>query len=174
MIELEKTYLASSLPDLSSAEKKEMIDIYIPKDNAHPTLRIRKNGDKYEMTKKEPIENDPSKQLETTIPLREDEFLELEKNLEGKRTVKTRFMTKINGFDAEIDVFRNDLKGLVVIDFEFSDEEEKNKFEKPDFCLADITPEDFIAGGMICGKKYSDIEGELSRFNYKKIDTKDL
>lgn len=39
----------------------------------------------------------------------------------------------------------------------------------PDFCLADITQEDFIAGGMICGKTYADIESEVQRFGYVKI-----
>ena len=39
----------------------------------------------------------------------------------------------------------------------------------PDFCLADVTQEKFIAGGMICGKSYEDIEKELKRFNYVKL-----
>ena len=43
-------------------------------------------------------------------------------------------------------------------------EEEKNKFGMPDFCLADVTQEDFIAGGYLAGKGYVDIEKELERF----------
>lgn len=56
-----------------------------------------------------------------------------------------------------------------MVDFEFESMEEKNSFAKPDFCLVDITPEEFIAGGMICGKSYEEIEEELKRFNYSKI-----
>jgi CYTH domain-containing protein len=171
MIELEKTYLAKELPDLSDLEFKEMLDIYIPKEDDWPTLRIRKNGDKYEMTKKQLIDNDPSKQLETTIPLTKEEFEELSK-LEGKRIHKRRYLYHFEGNIAEIDVFLNDLNGLVVVDFEFESEEKKNSFKKPDFCLVDITPEEFIAGGMICGKNYSDIEAKLNSFNYKKLEIK--
>jgi len=171
MIELEKTYLAKELPDLTNCKYKDMLDIYIPKEAEHPSLRIRKNGDKYELTKKEPVEDDPSKQLEETIPLRKEEFEELSK-LEGKRTHKKRYYFDYNGAVAEIDIFQDALEGLVVVDFEFGKEDEKDAFEMPDFCLVDITQELFIAGGMVCGKSYSDIESDLARLNYKKIDTK--
>lgn len=58
---------------------------------------------------------------------------------------------------------------MVVVDFEFDNKEEKDKFEMPDFCLADVTQEEFIAGGMICGKSYEDVEKDLKKFSYKKI-----
>lgn len=112
--------------------------------------------------------------LETTIPLRKEEFKEFEKEVEGKRVVKTRFEIEINGKISEIDVFRENLEGLVVIDFEFENKEEKDAFKMPDFCVVNITNEEFTAGGIICGKKYSDIEENLNRFNYKKLDNKYL
>jgi len=171
MLELERTFLAKELPDLSGCKFKDMLDIYIPKEANHPSLRIRKNGDKYEMTKKEPVEDDPSKQFEQTIPLRKEEFEELSQ-IEGKRVHKKRYLFEHEGRIAEIDIFLDDLEGLVVIDFEFEKEEEKDAFVMPDFCLVDVTPELFIAGGMVCGKSYSDIEEDLARFNYKKIDIK--
>jgi hypothetical protein len=46
---------------------------------------------------------------------------------------------------------------------------EKEKFKKPDWLGDDVTEEDFVAGGMLCGKKYEDIESDLNRFSYKKI-----
>lgn len=66
MIELEKTYLARYLPrGLAACDCAEVIDIYIPADSVHPKLRIRKNGRKYEITKKEPVQgNDSSHQVE--------------------------------------------------------------------------------------------------------------
>lgn len=39
----------------------------------------------------------------------------------------------------------------------------------PDFCLADVTQEKFTAGGILAGKKYSDIEAELEKYGYKKF-----
>jgi len=170
MIELEKTYLAKELPsELKNCKSKEIIDIYIPKSSEHPTLRIRKNGNKYEMTKKEPVnEGDASHQKEQTIILKESEFNELAK-LDGKKAHKIRYFYEHNGRTAEIDVFQGHLKGLVLVDFEFDSLEEKDGFDMPDFCLADVTHEVFIAGGMICGKSYEDIEDDLKRFNYVKL-----
>ncbi len=169
MIELEKTFLLKEIPKgLKECKSKEVIDIYIPKDRDHPTLRIRKNGDKYEMTKKEPVEQgDSSTQKEQTIILSEKEFNEL-MNLDGKKAHKIRYYYNHNGKQAEIDVFQGPLKGLILADFEFNSKEEKENFEMPDFCLKEVTQELFIAGGMICGKTYEDIEENLKRFNYVK------
>ena len=171
MIELEKTYLAKSLPDnLKECKSKEIIDVYIPKSSVHPTLRLRKNGDKFELTKKEPVDGDVSRQEEQTIVLTEEEFNDLDKHLDGKRVSKIRYFYDYEGRTAEIDVFQEDLTGLVVVDFEFTDPKDKDDFEMPDFCLADITPEEFIAGGMICGKTYEDIKEDLERFGYQKLN----
>lgn len=171
MIELEKTYLAKYLPEgLKDCKYKEIIDIYIPKSSVHPTLRIRKNGDRYEMTKKEPVvKGDSSEQEEQTIILTEKEFNELFK-LDGKSTHKIRYYYDYNGRIAEVDVFLDDLLGLVLVDFEFENILEKNSFNMPEFCLAEVTQEEFLAGGMICGKSYKEIEENLKRYNYKKLN----
>jgi len=170
MIELEKTYLAKFLPEgLTNCEYKEILDIYLPTEARHPTLRIRKNGNKYEITKKEPLANDPSEMKEETTTLTKEEFNELNKNLVGKRVRKLRYYYHYNGRIAEIDIFQDSLQGLIVIDFEFETVEEKNNFQIPEFCLIDITQEEFIAGGMVCGKNYEDIEDNLRILDYKKI-----
>lgn len=169
MIELEKTYLAKYLPEgLAICKSKEIIDIYLPKKSAHSQLRIRKNGEKYEMTKKLPVDNDPSKQNEYTIPLTKEEFDELNM-IDGKKIQKIRYFYDYNGLQSEIDVFQWDLLGLVLVDFEFVREEDKNTFVMPDFCLVDVTQEEFIAWWVLCGKKYEDIEQELWKFDYKKL-----
>jgi len=173
MIELERTYLAKYLPeDLKECESKEIIDIYIPKDikpPKHAPIRLRKKGEHYEITKKEVVdEGDFSKLKEQTILLTEPEFNELSR-LEGKKVHKIRYYYPYKNRVAEIDVFQGPLKGLVVVEVEFDDEEEKNSFDMPEFCLVDVTPEDFVAGGMICGKSYEDIEEELKRHGYSKL-----
>ncbi len=170
MIELEKTYLAKFLPSgLKNCKSIEIIDVYIPKSSTHPTLRIRKNGDEFEITKKEPVKGkDSSRQLEQTIPLTEAEFKELMK-LDGKKVRKIRLFYDYKGKVAEIDIFQDELKGLVLVDFEFKNLKEKESFKMPDFCLAEITQELFTAGGILCGKSYKDIEKDLKKFNYSKL-----
>lgn len=170
MIELEKTYLAKYIPEgLENCKSKEVVDIYIPASSHHPKLRLRKNGDKFEMTKKKPVNHDDaSHQEEQTIVLNEEEFAALGK-IEGKRVSKVRYYFDCNGRTAEIDVFKESLEGLIVVDFEFDSIEEKENFQMPDFCLAEVTQENFVAGGKLCGEKYEDIEGDLKRFGYKKL-----
>ncbi len=170
MIELERTFLAKGIPSwLKNCEYKEMIDIYIPEDEEHPVVRIRKHGNKYEMTKKTPVsENDSSHMIEQTIILSPKEFEVLSK-LPGKRVSKKRYCYNHGDLVAEVDVFTEDLKGLILIDFEFQKMEDKDAFEIPDFCLVEVTQEKFIAGGMLCGKKYSDISEELEKFGYEKL-----
>ncbi|MEK7077023.1 MAG: hypothetical protein AAB967_02220 [Patescibacteria group bacterium] len=170
MIEFERTFLAKEVPaGLGRCECKEVLDIYIPAAVEHPTLRIRKNGEKYEMTKKSPIEDgDFSRQKEHTIPLVAAEFEELS-FLKGKRVRKMRYYLPYEGRVAEVDVFQDALSGLVLIDFEFASEEEKDAFVMPDFCLADVTQEKFLAGGTLAGKSYADIEDGLKRFGYSPL-----
>jgi CYTH domain-containing protein len=171
MIELERTFLAKELPEnLSDFSFKEMIDLYIPEDSLHPVMRIRKNGDKYEITKKEPTEGaDSSVQREQTIILEKDEFETLLR-VGGKKVSKDRYLYKIDNYNAEIDIFKDNLAGLVLVDVEFKNEEDKDDFKMPDFCLIEVTQEKFLAGGMLAGKSYEDIESDLDKLNYKKLN----
>ncbi len=171
MIELEKTYLVKSFPEgLKNCEYNEVIDLYLPSTSYHPELRIRKIGDSYEMTKKQPVKKeDRSNQEEQTIILSQEEYEALISQVKGKRVHKIRYYYDYMGNLAEFGIFQGPLEGLVLVDFEFKSVEEKDSFEKPDFCLADVTQELFTAGGMICGKKYEDIEGKLKEYGYEKL-----
>ena len=170
VLEREKTFLARFLPPgLQECRKDDLVDVYVPADALHPVLRIRKKGGKFEVTKKHPVKDgDASEQREYSIPLTEAEFNALSK-VEGKRLHKHRYYYSWNGRVGEVDVFLDELKGLVLVDFEFSSRKEKAAFKAPDFCLADVTREEFLAGGMLAGKKYSDIEAKLKKFGYARI-----
>ena len=170
MEEIERTYLAKNLPSgILESPSKEVLDIYLPSSAVHPGLRIRKSGDKCDITKKRPLkEGDSSYQLETTVPLTPEEYLEIS-TLPGKRIRKIRYYYEQDRFNYEVDVFKDSLEGLVLVDIEFKTVEEKDSFAMPDFCLREVTQEAFIAGGMVCGKKYSDLEGDLERFGYKPL-----
>ena len=169
-IELERTYLVKQLPEgLDGCAKKEILDIYVPETIDHPVLRIRKKGEKFEITKKQPIHgSDSSEQEEHTIKLSSDEFDALAKT-KGKRVRKIRYDYMYKGIKAEIDIFQDDLAGLVLADFEFNDINIKDSFKVPDFCLVDVTQDKTFAGGMLCGKKYSDIEIRLHELGYTRI-----
>src|SRR3989344_6152804 len=145
------------------------MDIYLPTNSDHPTLRIRKRGNQYEITKKEPLENDPSRQKEETTSLTPEEFNELNQSVRGKRLHKIRYYYPVGKNIAEIDVFQGDLRGLVLVDVEFEKREEKHAFIPPALCFLDVTDKEFVAGGKLCGKKYEEIEEELKKVGYSKI-----
>ena len=170
MIELERTFLAKYLPaSLKACSSKEIIDRYIPKELEHSQLRIRKSGNLYQMTKKEPVKGqDSSEQTEQTIRLREDEYNTLVK-LPANVTHKIRCYYKKDGATFEFDVFQGDKNGLVMIDVEFKTSEEKAAFKMPDFCLAEVTQDKAFAGGVLCAKMYADLEPELNKHGYKKL-----
>ena len=56
------------------------------------------------------------------------------------------------------------------MDLEFNTVQEKSVFKMPGLVLADVTQEEFIAGGLLAGKTYDDISSELKRFNYRRLE----
>jgi CYTH domain-containing protein len=169
-LELEKTYLAKFLPDdLNKYPSIIIEDIYFESESPNSRMRLRRKGEKYELTKKSQVDaNDASKQIEQTIELSRQEF-ELFATIANGNVSKQRFLYPYQSLTAEIDVFKKDLEGLVLVEFEFKNEEDYRNFVKPDFCLVDVTQEKFIAGSELAGKKYIDLEEKLREFNYKKI-----
>ena len=167
MDEFELTYLPKRIPEgIKGAPSKKMLDIYLPAKAEHPSLRIRKQGDLLEIMKKELVdENDASHKKETAIILTEAEYADLEK-LPGKRIEKTRYYFSESGITYEIDIFEGPLAGLVLVDIEFPSAVNKSQFTAPEWLLADVTQEEFVAGGMLCGKSYEDIQNDLLRFGY--------
>ena len=170
-LEFELTFLARALPEgLANWPSMRLTDVYVPANPVmHPRLRLRQKGEAYEITKKVPLNSaDASAHTEITIPLSPDEYRDLA-GLNGRRVEKIRYSGLIDGNPAEVDVFVGALQGLVLIDFEFSDREQLEKFVVPRICLADVTQEEFIAGGMLSGKGFADIESRLRDFGYEPI-----
>ncbi len=168
-LEIEKTYLAKYIPfEISKSKSSKLIDVYIPALLENPTIRLRKKDDAFELTKKVQLNsNDASTHQEYSVPITKEEFEAL--RVGAKFVEKTRYYFKYGGFDCELDLFEGNLIGLVLVDFEFKDQFEYNSFEMPEFCLADVTQEDFISGKSLAGKNYSEIEKDLEKFGYKRL-----
>ncbi len=172
MLELERTYLLKYLPEgCLDSPHKLVVDTYYPLESKHPVLRLRQSSEKFELTKKTPVEGqNASAHTEETIKLSSEEAAAL-RQLSGKVVSKIRYYYPYKGRTADVDIFQGDLSGLILVDLEFDDAGSLETFLMPDFCLADVTEEEFLAGGMLCGKKYADISENLARFRYTRIST---
>jgi CYTH domain-containing protein len=90
---------------------------------------------------------------------------------DGKKFIKRRFAYEVDGRAAELDVYLGSLTGLAVIDFEFDSDAAMANFQKPEFAGADISHDETLAGGMLCGKSYADIAEYLqTKYGYKPIN----
>jgi len=169
-LEREKTYLARYIPaQINGAQSEVIRDIYIPAEADHATIRLRRRGDKLELTKKEPVVGtDSSRQNEHTILLTQAEYNAFEP-ISNKELIKRRYYCTIYGHDAEIDIFQGKLAGLVMIDFEFPSDEAMASFEPLECCLADVTQDIVSAAGWLAGKSYQDIASQLADLGYQPL-----
>lgn len=163
-VEFELTYLASNLPpQLTSGPRRRIVDIYVPGDpRVHPRLRLRHDGDRFELTKKTPVtEGDASAHHESTIQLSAAEFDALASG--DRRIEKWRYTARVQDRTVEIDVFTGALTGLVLIDVEFGSRADLERFVPPTFFGPDVTHVDLIAGGLLAGRRYDDIAPALEQ-----------
>lgn len=173
-MEYELTYLAKYLPaEIEGLAGEYVRDVYVPETVQHAHLRLRQRGETYVITKKVPAAGtDSSEQTEETIPLEKEEYEALAA-CSRKVVAKWRYKVMIAGHMAEVDVFDEQLKGLIEIDFEFASREEKAAFVPPEVCFADVTQEEAFAGGYLSGKSYEDIEPVLKKYGYNKVEVSD-
>lgn len=170
-VEMELAFLVTAIPDeIKQAQRKLITDTYLSdRTDLLTKLRLRQNGQKYELTKKVVVDPaDLSVQDEYTIPLNVEEFVKFKK-LDGREVIKDRYTFTLAGYTAELDVFRGALEGFCIVEFEFNSITEKAAFVPPTCCGAEVTQEDFIAGAYLAGLAYDDIAGDLERFNYRPI-----
>lgn len=169
-LEREKTYLLKSLPrDLADCRSENISDAFVPVSAVHPALRLRRRGERYELTKKELVDGvDASRQNEHTIKLTVEEAAAFS-TVDAKRFTKHRYYCMVSGRSAELDVYMEDLAGLAVIDFEFESDEAMVAFTMPEICLANVTHESAFAGGILAGKKYHDLLDVLQKYQYQPL-----
>ncbi len=161
MVEIEKTFLVKKIPLNLSLFKSEKIKQGYISSTPSP-LRIRKRGDKFEITKKIPIKKeDFSSVNEINIPLSKNEFDKLW-SLAEKSLEKTRYLIPIHdNLIAELDIYEKKLKGFSVVEVEFVSKKQMNSFISPDWFGEDITEKDFSANSFLAGKNFSEIKKYL-------------
>ncbi len=137
-MEIERKYKIKEIPGkLTDYEFKKIEQGYL----CHkPTIRIRKSNEEYIMTYKSKfgIEKQDEKGAivnnEVELPLTEEAYLTLKAKTDGNLIYKTRYLIPLkDGLTAELDVFEQQLQGLVFTEVEFPDESSADNFIPPDW-----------------------------------------
>ena len=134
-MEIERKYLVRKLPEnLEQYNKKKIAQGYLCTE---PVVRIRRSNDDYYMTYKG---DGRMVREEYNLPLTQEAYEHLRPKIDGLLIAKTRYLIPLdNKLTAELDVFEEDLNGLVIVEVEFNTVEEANAFHAPDWFGEDVT-----------------------------------
>lgn len=128
MKEIEKKYLVNDLPNLSECRKYHIVQGYLKSDETGE-IRIRLTDNECFLTSK----GDGSlvrDEEEVCVP--ESTLKILYGLVKGRFIEKTRYLIPIyGGYTAELDVYENDLDGLLTVEVEFPSLEDANDFIPP-------------------------------------------
>lgn len=134
-MEIERKYLVRKLPEnLEQYNKKKIAQGYLCTE---PVVRIRRSNNDYYMTYKG---DGLMVREEYNLPLTQEAYEHLRPKIDGLLIAKTRYLIPLdNKLTAELDVFEEDLNGLVIVEVEFNSVEEANAFHAPDWFGEDVT-----------------------------------
>lgn len=134
-MEIERKYLVKEIPtDLDQYEIKKIAQGYLCTE---PVVRIRRSNNDYYMTYKG---DGLMVREEYNLPLTEEAYTHLRPKIDGLLISKTRYLIPLDDkLTAELDIFEEDLKGLVIVEVEFDSIEEANAFTSPDWFGEDVT-----------------------------------
>ena len=134
-MEIERKYLVRKLPEnREQYNKKKIAQGYLCTE---PVVRIRRSNNDYYMTYKG---DGLMVREEYNLPLTQEAYEHLRPKIDGLLIAKTRYLIPLdNKLTAELDVFEEDLNGLVIVEVEFNTVEEANAFHAPDWFGEDVT-----------------------------------
>ncbi len=144
MEEIEKKFLVKDIPtNLEKSTSDRIIQGYL-NISSEPVLRVRAKNNKYFLTYKNSVNELASLDYnicdEYELPISLDAFEHLKNKIDGNLIIKDRYYIKLNNnLTAELDVFDDKLKGLVLVEVEFKQEDDVKSFVKPDWFGEDVS-----------------------------------
>lgn len=134
-MEIERKYLVKTIPDDLSAYKCKQIEQGYLCTN--PVVRIRRSNDNYILTYKG---SGLMMREEYNLPLTKEAYDHLRPKADGIIISKKRYLIPLTDrLTIELDLFEDELSGLVLAEVEFETEEEANSFLPPEWFGEDVT-----------------------------------
>ncbi|HEX7956676.1 MAG TPA: hypothetical protein VF508_07035 [Pyrinomonadaceae bacterium] len=166
-VERERRYLLGELPPglKLSDPHTQITDNYVTATR----LRLRKVRDPrtnewtLKLTQKHcPSPPDFSRTLITNIYLSPYEY-EVLSVFEGNELRKNRYPFEHGGRLYSVDVFLGPLRGLVLAETDFDDDDEMDAFPEPAFALREVTREELFTGARLVELTAEELRAELAR-----------
>ncbi|MCQ2537535.1 MAG: CYTH domain-containing protein [Lachnospiraceae bacterium] len=154
-MEIERKFIVKDMPDLSTA--KEVWHIEQAYLCGKPTLRIRKKNDEYILTYKSQKglgkmckEFNTRINEEVELPLSKSAYEHLLSKCDDNVVYKTRYIFPLDEkHKAELDVFRDKLEGLRMVEVEFETPEEAKDFVAPEWFGTDVSADSRFSNRML-------------------------
>lgn len=164
-VERERRYLLQDLPEgLTRADPHlQITDNYI----TGTRLRLRKvrepRSNKWTVKFTQKFAPDPDDLSRTIITNTYLNALEAETMsvFNSNEIRKNRYYFEFEGRRFAIDMFLGDLFGLVLAEASFDTDEELDRFEKPEFALADVTNDPVFSGGRLCELTFVEVRQHI-------------
>lgn len=134
-MEIERKFLVRTLPNpLSQYECRQIEQCYLC---TSPVVRIRRSDNKYTLTYKG---SGMMVREEYNLPLTKEGYEHLRTKADGIIIVKKRYLIPLpEGLTIELDIFEQELSGLILAEVEFETEEAANRFTPPKWFGEDVT-----------------------------------
>lgn len=104
--------------------------------STEPVVRIRRQDDTYLLTYKG---SGMMVRTEYNLPLTKDAYEHMKPKADGIVITKKRYLIPYESYTIELDVFENELEGLIIAEVEFATEEEATAFCPPPWFKEDVT-----------------------------------
>lgn len=133
-MEIERKFTISKLPDnLSAYPYRHIEQGYL---STSPVVRIRREDEEYYLTYKG---SGMMVRTEYNLPLTKEAYEHMKPKADGIIIAKKRYIIPFSKYTIELDVFEDDLAGLIIAEVEFPTTEEAENFCPPEWFEKDVT-----------------------------------
>ncbi|MEK9151974.1 MAG: hypothetical protein AAB692_01260 [Patescibacteria group bacterium] len=166
--ERERTFLVAALPEnLKAAKHADIEQFYITDEKGG--LRMRKIDGRVELTMKLPIAGDNKDRNELDPFLLSEKTFQKLKKIADRHLKKRRYYVPIHdGLVAELDLYKDKLKGHRSVEVEFKSAKDKRDFAPPAWFGPEITNEAVGSNGFLAGKSYKQVKPLIDKLKAKK------
>jgi len=135
-MEIERKFLTKHIPfDITVYPYKQISQAYI---SFSPTIRIRQSDEAYILTVKG---KGHLSREEFELLLTKEDYDSLFLKTEGTPVVKKRYLVPVEEYTAEVDIYEEELEGLMTTEVEFPSLEAAEAFVAPEWFGRDVSEE---------------------------------